>query len=136
MLVVDASLIAAAVFEEEHSRFARDILGGQTSLLAPDLILWELASITWKKAKRGYIDVGQLSEFDAVIAAFEIRTVPAMDLISPGRLAEVALNEELTAYDASYFFLCQGLRLPLATIDKPLATAAVGAGLVVHSPFA
>lgn len=137
MIVVDASFLAAAIFEEDHTRFARDIIAKhQDGLTAPALLTWELSNIVWKKCRRGLIDAADISDFLAIYATFDVALASLPDLEELGALTAVAVERDLTAYDAAYFQLALMQGLPLATTDRGLSKTARGAGLVVHSPFA
>jgi predicted nucleic acid-binding protein len=48
-----------------------------------------------------------------------------------GRLAQLAVQYNLTAYDASYLELALRLNLPLASKNGPLSDAAREAGLLL-----
>lgn len=136
MLVVDASFIAAAIFDEEHTAFTQRVLADNLDLTAPDLISWELTNIAWKKVRRGHIQEQDLKGFTSLVRAFDIVLVESSAAASVGESAQAALERGLTAYDAAYFQLARDRGLRLGTADKGLSDAAVAAGLVVHSPFA
>lgn len=137
MIVVDASFLAAAIFEEDHTRFARDIIAKhQDGLTAPALLTWELSNIVWKKCRRGLIDAADIPEFVAIYGTFDVALAKVPDLKELGELTVMAVERDLTAYDAAYFQLAITQGFPLATTDRGLSKIARAAGLVVHSPFA
>ena len=138
MLVVDASFLAAVIFEEDHSDYARGVMRDydQLPLTAPALIAWELASILWKKVRRGSMSSEDVARFAPIYDAFGIRT---REPYQGSELVALALSAQtwgLTPYDAAYLDLALGQGLPLATLDKALGKAGRDTGLVVHSPFA
>lgn len=138
MLVVDASLIAAAFAEETHTEFARDMVGRftATGFLSPALIRWELSSVFWKKARQGEIDEEDLDDLARFIDALDVLHPDAPDGPAVARLVRMAEAHGVSAYDGAYLSLAVDLDLPLGTADRRLTKAAVAAGLVVHSPFA
>ena len=137
MIVVDASFLAGAIFEEDYTRFARDIIANQQDgLTAPALLTWELSNIVWKKCRRGLIDAADIPDFVAIYATFDVALAKLPDLDELGELTVMAVERDLTAYDAAYFRLAVMQGFPLATLDRDMAKAGRAAGLIVHSPFA
>jgi predicted nucleic acid-binding protein len=49
--VVDASVLAAIIFEEPEAAAAQRAIGG-APMCAPNLLPYELANTAWKKARR------------------------------------------------------------------------------------
>ncbi len=133
--VTDASFVVAALFKEEHTPYAEEMLSRLTpeGLAAPALILWEVTNICVMKHRRG-----QLTEAEAHEGLEIFLSLPVDKDVDPVRLADVlsrAAQHGLTAYDAAYLELAARLEAPLATIDKSLARAALADGLTVYSPF-
>lgn len=130
--MVDASFVAAALMEEEHTSFAR---GAMPALLTDDLavILWEMASIHDKKRRRGL-----LTSEEARGGLDLFLELPVRLHGEPEAMPEVLRRAEmlaLTAYDAAYLELALRLDAGMATLDEPLARAARAEGIAVHSPF-
>ena len=63
-----------------------------------------------------------------------IRTDVALDSDIVWRLHTLAIEYNLSAYDAAYLELAQRRGLGLATVDRPLRVAAQRAGMKVTSP--
>ncbi|MCE5278883.1 MAG: type II toxin-antitoxin system VapC family toxin [Planctomycetaceae bacterium] len=128
--VVDASVVAAAFFQEQHADHARGLLEGEATLLAPDLIYAELANVIWKRHSRGEILLDKArSLFD------DIRNVPleitAMtDLIEPA--LEISLRSNHPVYDCLYLALAMRNHCPLITADQRLLKFAAAKGLGKH----
>ncbi|HEX8470283.1 MAG TPA: type II toxin-antitoxin system VapC family toxin [Brevundimonas sp.] len=136
-MVVDASFLAAAIFEEDHTRFARDIIAKHPDgFTAPALLTWELSNIVWKKCRRGLIDAADIPDFISIYATFDVALARLPDLDELGELTATAVKRDLTAYDAAYFQFAVMQGFPLATTDRGLSKTARAAGVVVHSPFA
>ncbi|MBI5278795.1 MAG: type II toxin-antitoxin system VapC family toxin [Burkholderiales bacterium] len=117
-LVVDCSVLSAALFQEESRDEALALLVGK-ALHAPSLLDYEMVSVAVKKSRAGWPQ--------AVVArALEDYFQNDIELHPAGgsELHELALRYELPAYDAAYLWLAGHLKAPLATFDARLATAA------------
>jgi predicted nucleic acid-binding protein len=116
-LVGDCSVLAAVLFDEPRRREAADALAGM-EIFAPFLLDHELVSVAVKKAHQGLIDVVRQGLAD--LAELDI-TRCAVDAAAQWR---VALECQLTAYDAAYLQLALDLQAPLVTFDQRLGQAA------------
>ena len=118
-LVVDASVLAAALFAEAGTGEASVWMQGR-ALCAPQLVDYELANVALHKVRRRAISG------DAAAAALE--AFSALDLERMGvdsvEVFRLAARYDLTAYDASYLWLAAALGAPLATFDESLGSAA------------
>ena len=114
--VVDASVMAALAFLESRAEEARDLLRNAT-LFAPEIFPYELASVALKKTRdlpSGRFDIASRMR-DAL--SLGVQLVP----IEPVELLELALETNLTIYDAAYLQAARGLGCPLVTFDARLA---------------
>jgi predicted nucleic acid-binding protein len=118
-LVVDASVIAAVIFDEEQREVAQSWLRGRR-LCAPQLIDYEVASIALVKTWRGLADLQKAQEALQDFASLDIDRHP-VDAIALFGLARLTA---LSSYDAAYLWLASELSAPLATFDHRLGTAA------------
>ncbi len=118
-LVVDASVLTAAVFAESNSEQALQWMRGR-ALHAPQLVDYELANAALNKLRR--------KQASAEAAAAALSAFSALDIARrPTALEEVfklAAQWRLTAYDAAYLWLAAELKAPLATFDARLGEAA------------
>src|SRR5579875_1510869 len=118
--VVDASAIAAVVFEEpEAAAMAQRIAG--VDLVAPPLIELELANFCLVKMRqrpeeRVGLRRALLLRAHLKIEHLDVNSADALDLAETARL---------TVYDASYLWLARDLGAELVTLDRRLAAAAV-----------
>ncbi len=119
MIVVDASVVAAVVAQDdERGRGLRDKLAGER-LFAPELVDVEVTSAI-RRARR----TERLSADRAVYALAELALMPIARVSHTLLLNRIwALRDNLTAYDAAYVALAQVLDAPLLTRDGPLARA-------------
>lgn len=118
-LVVDASVLAAALFAETEFEQAVVWMRGR-ALCAPHLVDCEIANAALNKVRRDSVA--------ASAAASALDAFAALDLeryaIEAAAVLQLAARCGLTAYDASYLWLAARLKAPLATFDVQLGAAA------------
>ena len=128
--VVDASVVAAAFFREEYAEAARRLLLSDADLHAPDLIFAELASVVWKRRRRG-----ELAEEEAIRLLADMLTLPLL-VASCRELADGALLAAMgtgrTVYDCLYLALSVKLKTVMVTADRRLVSALAGGPLEGH----
>jgi predicted nucleic acid-binding protein len=118
-LVVDASVLAAAVFAETALDDAVVWMRGR-ALCAPHLVDYELANVAMSKVRRRSITgAAAVSALDA-FASLDLER----HAIVPGDMLDLAVQYGITAYDAAYLWLAANLQSPLATFDAALGAAA------------
>jgi predicted nucleic acid-binding protein len=119
-VVVDASALAAAVFQEPEGGRIRQQLEDAV-VFAPALLTFELASVAWKKLRRQPDDAAKL------VAALAIALSPesgiVMHDVDPAEVVLVAQTTGLTVYDAAYLWLAGALGADLVTLDARVAAA-------------
>ena len=135
-LVVDSSFLVALLVREDHSAFAAASLNrlADQPREAPDLIVWEVANVLWRKTRKGDLLGDERREMLGAFWDFQI-ALEAPSASSTLVLVAYADHHDLTAYDAAYLELAIRREAPLATLDKALTRAARAEGLTVHSPF-
>lgn len=117
-MVIDASSLAAVVFEEPDGMSVLDYCRG-SRLLASSLVDYEMANIGLMKKCRHPDLAEKLSmQFDAY-QRLDIKRC-AVDI---GAVLALAEKTRLTAYDASYLWLAMKYACPLSTLDKALDAA-------------
>lgn len=118
--VVDASALAALLFGEPEADIVADGLS-DARLVAPSLIGFELANVCFKKCRR------HAAQAEALLTAFRLYEKLGVEEVSVDQSAvvELALQTDLTAYDASYLWLARRLEAELITLDKALKHAAL-----------
>jgi predicted nucleic acid-binding protein len=119
--VVDASVVAAAFFQEEHAEVARSLLAGRRDLLAPDLIHAEVANVIWKRQRRDEIDEDEARGLLADVLRLPLQVTPSRDLLEPA--LELALPTHRTVYDCLYLALAVRSKSAVHTSDKRLVNA-------------
>jgi len=117
--VVDASVLAAIVFDEPRADEASSLISG-VALYAPDLLPYELCNLARNKSLREPSRARAIAEAleVALPASLTLVPVPSLELLT------IAMESGLTAYDAAYLWLAGRLDCPLVTFDERLARAA------------
>jgi predicted nucleic acid-binding protein len=116
-LVVDCSVVAGRVFQEEWKAQAQVAMDGRT-LHAPHLLNLEIASVALKKHRQGHAEMVQ----DGLAAFAQLRIT--LHTVPPALVLDLAIRYQLSAYDAAYLWLSAELKAPLATFDAKLGAAA------------
>ena len=119
-LVVDASIVAKWFFEEEHSRQALALTRVPDVLLAPDLLISEVASVFVKKARRGEMRSSSADEALEVIDLF-VTLRRAEQLFWPAIRAALEYGRSL--YDSLYVALALAEGCRFVTADQRLYNA-------------
>jgi len=117
--IADASVIAAIAFGEPRASEAEALLDG-SDISAPTLLAYELTSVAVKKAR---LHPDRADAIEPALLATMRLDIQWID-VDFGAVLRLALATGLTPYDASYLHLAQTLRIPLATFDERLQTAA------------
>jgi predicted nucleic acid-binding protein len=117
-IVVDCSVLSAALFDEETREAAWQALGGKT-LHAPSLLDSEIVSVATKKHRAGKPDA-------LILRALSRYREQDIELHRPDVEAQygLVLRYGVSPYDAAYLWLAGFLQAPLATFDAKLAKAA------------
>lgn len=117
MIVVDASILAPALADDNSDgEAARAGLRGQ-SLAAPELIDLEIASV-WRRQ----VMAGQLEARRADLALADLLALPLQRIAHRQLLVRCwELRHNLTPYDAAYVALAELLDVVLVTGDRRLS---------------
>jgi predicted nucleic acid-binding protein len=121
IVVVDANIAAALFLDLSYSARAREALTSATELLAPDLIVAEMANTLWKLVASRHIDLDfahrVLEGLSAVVSEF----VPGARLAAEALRYASALGHP--AYDCFYLALAKHRDARLITADRRFAAA-------------
>jgi predicted nucleic acid-binding protein len=116
-LVADCSALASLLFDEPERAESLQAMTGR-DLFAPDLIDHELVSVAVRKSRLGL----------ELVAAQGLADLTRLQLtrcqVDPQAQWRLALQYDLSAYDAAYLWLAAELRAPLVTFDHRLGAAA------------
>ncbi|BBK33350.1 putative nucleic acid-binding protein [Stella humosa] len=124
MLLIDASIACKWYLDEADSEQARAIVGGGDDLVAPDIILPEVANALWRCNRRGEITAenaaGALKGLEMVFHSL-IPTAP----ITVAAF-ELAASLRHPVYDCVYLIAARNLGIPMVTADSRLCAVVRG----------
>ena len=120
MIVIDASVVIEILLQTDDGiAIAGRLLESERTLHAPHLLDVEVAQVLRRYVARGELRAERARQALDVLAVFPVTRYSHEPLLE--RIW--GLRENLTAYDAAYVALAEGLRAPLFTRDRHLATA-------------
>ena len=131
--VLDCSVAANWFFKDETSPAAQAALDAIRTepAIVPGLFFVELANVLTVGERRGRLKRAEADIALRFMNALRLET----DTRPPGqflhRIIELARNQALSAYDATYLDLAIHSGLPLATLDEPLRKAARKCGVAL-----
>jgi len=128
--VIDASVIAAAFFQEQFAQVAAAMLASDRPLHAPDLVISEFASVIWKRQRRKEIDNTEAAELLADFRSLPLRLTSSNELIESA--LELALRTGRTVYDCLYLALAVRTKSIMVSADNRLVNALLGTPLEKH----
>ena len=124
-LVIDASVAAKWLFVEPDTGKARTILdsvvSGELQLLAPDIILAEIANALWKRTQRGDLDSPEALGLFEAFQKVEFKYCEVQELIGPA--LSIAFRHHHPVYDCLYIVLARREGCDLVTADEKLYRA-------------
>ncbi len=118
-LVPDASVLVATLCDGgDLGRWAeRTLASAAGAMAAPELVFAEVANILRRAEAAGGLDAAAATAAHADLARLDLVAFP----YAPFAVRVWELRGNLTAYDAWYVALAEGLDAPLATCDERLA---------------
>lgn len=135
-LVVDNSVVMRWMFNEgteADKAYAAKVakLVETSDVCVPALFVSEAANVISRALKGNVINQEESAVCFELINDMGATVMPLKDTSAIKQLTSRALDDNLSAYDASYLLLAEHLNCPLATLDKDLRIAAVKRGIVV-----
>jgi len=135
--VLDASVALAWFGDHPVAAYAvrvRKSLARDARALVPGLWHLEMANGFAVAERRGVLTSANSTAAIAAIEQLLVQSIEnSVDFISLRQLLTTARDFQLTAYDAVYLYTARRERLPLATLDRRLLSAAQLAGVEVYS---
>ena len=134
--VIDSSIALAWALPDETSKEADRFLSQisiRSILWVPALWWYETANALLMAQRRKILTEAERIRLMELYRRLPIRTDMALDSDSMARFQILAIEYNLSAYDAAYLELAQRRGLGLATVDRPLRVAAQRAGMKVTS---
>jgi predicted nucleic acid-binding protein len=133
LIVVDASIFVAWLLNEPRQSAEQEVWDALVSESALVPVHWpnEVANALRRAARRNRISVEEIGPTLQDLASFDIRlsTPPSVQDIEA--LTKDALRLDLSVYDLQYVNLARTHRLPLATIDAAMRSAARNVDVIV-----
>jgi predicted nucleic acid-binding protein len=93
----------------------------QTEIFVPDLFYIECGNIIWKYVRARLYDAADVPADLATLKSFPLRVVSTADLMADA--VTIALNYNISAYDACYVALSRQVSATLLTLDAKLVRA-------------
>jgi predicted nucleic acid-binding protein len=132
--VIDASagikLYVPEDLTEAAKRLFQGLDDGAIALFIPDLFYRECANILWKYVRRFKLPVDYARKSLENLLSLPLTVISGTDLLAT--VFNLAVDHDITAYDASYIALAYDLRLPLITADRKLLRKLAGSGADVR----
>jgi predicted nucleic acid-binding protein len=132
--VIDSSMALAWALPDETSREAERFLSRisiRSILWVPALWWYETANALLVAQRRKRLTETERRHLMGLYRKLPIRTDMGLDSDSVLRFHTLAIEYNLSAYDAAYLELAQRRDLGLATVDRSLRLAAQRAGMKV-----
>jgi predicted nucleic acid-binding protein len=121
-LIIDASVVIAWAFKEQHATAERALARIQTEeAIVPALWWYELRNVLVLGERQKRLAERETARFLRDISRLTI-TIDSSP--NEAQVLTLARRHRLTVYDAAYLELAGREALPLATLDEELATAA------------
>jgi predicted nucleic acid-binding protein len=131
-IVTDACVAGAWALPDEDVELANAVLrmAPARGLMVPALWWFEVRNLLVIQERRQRLTEGQSTAFLA-----DLRQLPIGTDNEPGEAMVMSLARRLslTVYDAAYLELAKRRSLPLATLDRRLATAAATEGVMLFT---
>lgn len=130
-LVLDCSLTMAWLYAEETTPAVRKVfdLIDEGGAWVPSIWRLEVANVLHLGVRRGRSDSAFRDAALDDLAEFPIDVDPETDQHAWAATFSLAIDRNLTTYDAAYLELAKRRGLPLATLDKDLRRAATAEGV-------
>tara|TARA_R110002096_G_scaffold22306_1_gene71902 strand:- start:371 stop:781 length:411 start_codon:yes stop_codon:yes gene_type:complete len=121
MAIVDANVALAWALPSVRTEAALNLLARPGALVAPDLIIHEIANALWLMVRQGVMHPGDAgAALDDALAPFSL-IAPGRDLA--GRALDIAVELGHPAYDCFYLALAESRDDILVTLDARLIRA-------------
>ena len=133
--VLDCSVAMAWCFEDEVDEYADKVLRWIVDSTARVPAIWplEVANVLLVAERRDRLTRADTSRFVELIAALPILVDTETPRRATGAILDLGRELYLSAYDAAYLELALRHRVPLATRDDKLRTAAAQRGVSLFS---
>lgn len=115
MIVVDCTVLADFyVGEPDSMQAAHDLLRSEPTWMSVELWRYELGNVFLKYVRAGRLQADAMS---VALQEADMLVAETVELKEPAEVWKIALEKELSYYDASYVWLAQSRGLPLLSRD-------------------
>lgn len=134
--ILDCCVAMAWFFADERNDYAAEIFAAMPFCLAHIPQHWrlEIGNTSMVGERRGRCTEHQSTAFLTDLKIHRLQLDSETDTHAFTETLSLARRFGLSTYDAAYLELALRLKLPLATIDRPLAKAAGLAGVTLFQP--
>jgi predicted nucleic acid-binding protein len=134
--VLDGSVALAWLFHDEQDPYADAIVAKlpAVEMLVPRLWHLEVANVLLVGERRGRCTAADVTTWLGYLSALPVVVDAETEARAWADTVALARRNDLTEYDAAYLELALRTRLPLATLDRKLKSAAVAVGISLHGP--
>lgn len=124
--VVDCSLAMTWLFRDEATAATSELLERleQEAVLVPALWHLEVTNVLAVAERAGRITADEADAFLGDLSQLDIEVDREADKRAFGDVLRLCRKHQLSSYNATYLDLAMRLKLPMATLDEPLRTAA------------
>ena len=136
-LVLDCSATLPWIFRDEATKATErllDALAAGAEAWIPALWHLELGNVLLAAQKRGRIDQAGIEGFLSKLEAYRITLDDETMTRAWNKTLDLAVQHQLSTYDAAYLELALRRNLPLATLDEALMVAATASGVALCLP--
>ena len=132
-LVADVSAILAQALDDEDASYAEAVIAAiaDDEAIVPPLFWFEIRNALLMCERRQRISNLGTESFLADLALLPIQVA---EMPTESAVLGLARMHRLTVYDATYLELARRRRLPLATLDEALRSAASREGVALFQP--
>jgi predicted nucleic acid-binding protein len=102
----------------------------ENQFFVPDLFYIESANVLWKYVRAGLYPATKVSADLATLKNLQLQVVSTVNLMDDA--VNIALNYNISAYDACYVALSQQNNATLLTLDKKLVKALATSSYKIH----
>ena len=128
--VVDASVAVKWLVLEDLSDLARELSGTRSNLVAPRLIVTEIANALVRKMMQGMLTAREARRHFASLPVFLPELIEVDDLVEPALKNACALRHPI--YDLIYLEAARRLDAQLVTADRRFTAKLAGTDFARH----
>lgn len=124
--VLDCSVACSFLLGDETDNYADKVLNSLQSkkAIVPALFLFEVTNVLKTSVNQKRCNKSQAISLLECLSALPIAIYQYKSPKQMQGVLDIALDYNLSAYDASYLFLSKHFAIPLATLDRQLIKAA------------